>query len=244
MNRASEAKNRIVLADIGREPFRVFFPAAVLAGVTGVTLWPLYFSGLTKFYPGQSHARIMAQGLFGGFILGFLGTAMPRMLSAAPLGVVNVLVLLTLYGSMTISLAIHRFTAGGSLFVGLLSFFIVLMLLRARKREDNPPPGFVLVALAILCALAGGILSILEPRINEEGAYWVALGRRLTYRAFVLLPILGIGPFLLPRFFGLQSAQDFPQSRAPSRAWIKKASLALAAGLLIVASIFIELKGW
>src|SRR5262245_10921453 len=60
--------NRIQLSDMGREPFRIFFPAGVLSGIVGVSLWPLYFLKLTSLYPGQSHARIMAYGLFGGFI--------------------------------------------------------------------------------------------------------------------------------------------------------------------------------
>ncbi|HEX9256014.1 MAG TPA: NnrS family protein, partial [Candidatus Angelobacter sp.] len=76
-----EKANRITLDDLGREPFRVFFPEGVFAGILGVALWPLYFTGVSSFYPGQAHARIMAYGLFGGFIFGFLGTAMPRMLS-------------------------------------------------------------------------------------------------------------------------------------------------------------------
>src|SRR5262245_54373516 len=75
--RRNEMGKGIGLNDIGREPFRVFFPEAVLAGIIGVCLWPLHFSKLMPLYPGQSHARIMVYGLFGGFIFGFLGTAMP-----------------------------------------------------------------------------------------------------------------------------------------------------------------------
>ena len=78
--------NRITLDDLGREPFRIFFPEGVFAGILGVALWPLYFTGVTGFYPGQAHARIMAYGLFGGFIFGFLGTAMPRKASLASRG--------------------------------------------------------------------------------------------------------------------------------------------------------------
>ena len=63
----------------------MFFPLALLTGVIGVGLWPLFYSGLYPIYPGISHARIMAQGFMGGFILGFLGTALPRMLSSRPL---------------------------------------------------------------------------------------------------------------------------------------------------------------
>src|SRR5262245_15102995 len=95
----------IQLVDVGREPFRVFFPEAVLSGILGVALWPLYFLKVTNFYPGEAHGRIMAYGLFGGFIFGFLGTAMPRMLSAPPLGIANVLSLLALHLAMVLVFA-------------------------------------------------------------------------------------------------------------------------------------------
>src|SRR5438046_1670354 len=89
---------RIKLSDLGREPFRVLFPAGLLAGIVGVMQWPLYFGGITHFYPGVLHARIMAFGMFGGFILGFLGTAMPRMLSVRPLLVAEVFSVSLLHG--------------------------------------------------------------------------------------------------------------------------------------------------
>src|SRR5947209_1426077 len=60
-----------------REPFRLFFPLAVLAGMAGAALWPMHFAGLVEFYPGQSHARVMTYGFFTGFFIGFLGTALP-----------------------------------------------------------------------------------------------------------------------------------------------------------------------
>src|SRR5512133_1365309 len=88
---------RISAADAGSEPFRVMFPLAVLAGLTGAAVWPLHFWGVLKLYPGQAHARIMTAGLLGGFIFGFLGTAMPRMLSSAKLGIRNVAVIALLH---------------------------------------------------------------------------------------------------------------------------------------------------
>ena len=90
---AVDRTKRITWSDVGKEPFRLFFPEGVLAGILGVSLWPLHFGGIMSFYPGQAHARLMAFGFFGGFIFGFLGTAMPRMLSAPPLGLGNVLLL-------------------------------------------------------------------------------------------------------------------------------------------------------
>src|SRR5205823_2887693 len=212
------------LADLGREPFRLLFPEGVLAGIIGVSLWPLYFIGLSTFYPGQSHARIMAYGLFGGFIFGFLGTAMPRMLSVPPLGTRNVFLLLGLHLVMVLAFATHKILWGDMLFLSLLLLFLTLMLRRLRHRKDTPPPGFILVGLAFLCVLTGAVLGVLEPRMDEgASAYWITLQRRLSYQAFVLLSILGIGPFLLPRFFDQPSRHDFPEMLTPSPAWKKKA---------------------
>ncbi|HYV28671.1 MAG TPA: NnrS family protein [Candidatus Eisenbacteria bacterium] len=236
--------NRIKLSDIGREPFRVFFPEGLLSGIIGVSLWPLHFSKLITLYPGQAHARIMAYGLFGGFIFGFLGTAMPRMLSASPLGTRNVLLLLVLHFSMLISFSLQKMFLGDVLFLAMLLIFLSLMLLRFRQRQDTPPPGFILVGFAFLCILAAVIMALFEPRMEEAGAYWIPLQRRLAYQGFVLLPILGIGPFILPRFFGLPSPHDFPEAINPSAVWKKKAGLAFGVGALIILSFFIESSGW
>jgi uncharacterized protein involved in response to NO len=234
----------IALSDIGREPFRVFFPAGVLAGVIGVSLWPLYFSKLLPLYPGQSHARIMAYGLFGGFIFGFLGTAMPRMLSAPALGSRNVVFLLLLHLAMVVAFVLQKMFVGDCLFVALLLLFVGLMAHRFRLRQDTPPPGFIMVGLAFLCVLAGAVIALFQPWMEDASAYWVPLQRRLAYQGFVLLPILGIGPFILPRFFGLPSPHDFPDALKPSAAWWRKAGLALGAGALIIASFFVESSGW
>ena len=57
---------RVTFSDFGKEPFH-FFPGGALAGILGVSLWPLHFGGLVNLYPGQAHARIMIYGLFGPF---------------------------------------------------------------------------------------------------------------------------------------------------------------------------------
>ena len=235
---------RTTFADIGKEPFRLFFPEGVLAGILGVSLWPLYFSGFNQFYPGEAHARIMAYGLFGGFIFGFLGTAMPRMLSAPVLGTRNVFVLLFLHLAMVIAFVAQKIFWGDILFLTLLLLFLGLMLSRLSRRKDTPPPGFILVGLAFLCVLTGAVIALFQPWMDDAAAYWIPLQRRLSYQGFVLLPILGIGPFILPRFFGLQSAHDFAETLKPSPAWKRKAILALCSGLLIVASFFVESEGW
>src|SRR5204863_827252 len=102
----------VSVTEMAAEPFRLFFPLGVLAGLIGVSLWPLHFMGVKQFYPGVSHARIMAFGLFGAFILGFLGTAMPRMLSARPLRPWEVLPLLLLHSLMVFAFLWENISVG------------------------------------------------------------------------------------------------------------------------------------
>lgn len=234
---------RIALNDTASEPFRIFFPAGVLAGIVGVVLWPLYFWGVLEFYPGQTHARIMAYGLFGGFIFGFLGTAMPRMLSSNSFRLVEVIPLVTLHLAMVFSLAAGKVFLGDVLFLLLLASFFSCVAIRATRRKDMPPPGFVLVGVAFLCIVAGTILSIIQ-NFRDIDIFWITLQRLLSYQGFVLLPILGIGPFILPRFFGMTNTHDFPEALVPARGWIKKALLALAIAAIVIGSFFMEASGW
>jgi uncharacterized protein involved in response to NO len=145
---------------------------------------------------------------------------------------------------MLVVLTIQNVAWGDYLFLLLLVTFITLMLIRVRHRKDTPPPGFILVGLAFICILAGSMLAVLQHSHEEFDSRWVSLQRLLSYQGFVLLPILGIGPFILPRFFGLPSPHDFAEMKIPSAAWKKKAGLACTAGVFIIASFFIEVNGW
>ena len=77
------------------EPFRIFFPLGALLGVIGVSLWPLFYLGAID-YPGVAHSRMMIEGFMASFIFGFLGTAGPRITSAAPFSMAEVGTLFTL----------------------------------------------------------------------------------------------------------------------------------------------------
>ena len=226
-----------------KEPFRIFFNQAIVAGVLGVALWPLHFWGAMESYPGIPHVRVMVFGFFGGFIFGFLGTALPRMLSAEPLRAWQVLTLLLLHAAMIITYAIGKILAGDILLALLLLTFLACVIPRARGRKDVPPPGFVLVALAFAAVFTGTFLSILQ-HFRELPLFWIYFQRLLSSQGFLLLPILGIGPFILPRFFGLPSSHNFPESLKAPPGWTRKALLALGTGLLVLFSLAIEAAGW
>jgi len=238
----ADGVHKITWEDVGKEPFRLFFPAGVVSGIIGVALWPLSFGGWISFYPGQAHVRLMAYGFFGGFIFGFLGTALPRMLSARHFGIANVIAQLAVYAAMVVAFAAGKIAWGDILLLTLLVMFLGAVVTRARQRKDTPPPGFVLVGLAWLCVITGAVLGIVQAR-TELDTFWINLQRLLSSQGFVLLPILGIGPFLLPRFFGLESAHDFPEMTRPSAECLRKAAFALVIGLIVIGTFVWEAKG-
>src|SRR4029434_4652672 len=144
---------------------------------------------------------------------------------------------------MVASFAATKLFLGDVLFLLLLGGFAGCLSIRAKQRKDTPPPGFVLVGLAFLSVAAGGVLSIVE-HYRVLDAVWIMLHRLLSSQGFVLLPILGIGPFILPRFFGMQSQHDFPEALVPAASWLRKALLAFAAGACLIASFLMEARGW
>lgn len=237
------AKRRLKLVDLRAEPFRLFFPAAVLVGILGVALWPLYFGGFLENYPGASHTRLMGQGFFGGFIIGFLGTAMPRMLSTRPLPTILIGWLLAAFGVFASANFLGHTTVGDAAFLVVLLSLGVGLGIRFLQRRDVPPPGFVLVALAFACGLVGTGIGLISASV-ELSPTWLVLRPLLACQGFVLLPVLGVGGFILPRFLGLPNRHDLAESRNAPPGWWTKAVFALATGIVIIASFILEIEGW
>ena len=119
------------------EPFRIFFPVGLFLGAIGVALWPLFVWHAIEFYPAQAHVRLMIEGLMGSFIIGFLGTAGPRLLAASPLIVAETCALL---GLQIVSAFLHlaqRQTAGDIVFLMLLLLFVGMMAKRAASAKRS-----------------------------------------------------------------------------------------------------------
>ena len=137
------------------EPFRIFFPLGLLLGAIGVALWPLFVWHAIVFCPAQAHVRLMIEGLMGSFIIGFLGTAGPRLLDAAPLLAAETCALVVLQIASAFLHLTQRQTVGDIFFLVLLLLFVGMMARRARARHDLPPPQFVLVLFGLVNAIAG-----------------------------------------------------------------------------------------
>jgi uncharacterized protein involved in response to NO len=236
-------KNYWQLIDAG-EPYRLLFPLGTLFGIIGVMLWPAHvWFGLA--WPTEPHAGIMLQGFLAAFVIGFLGTALPRLLEVPRMRLAEA----ALYAALLVvvsGLHLLGFTeAAHAVFLLLMLTFLGSLLQRARQRKDIPPPGFVLVAMGMLCALFGSALLLLDGGLsNGLTVEWYLFARRLLHQGFLLLPIMGVGAFLLPRFFNLPSTQLFPESFKPPPGWWRKAAFAAACGAAVCLSFVFEVVGW
>ena len=224
------------------EPFRIFFPLGLLLGVIGVALWPLFVWHAIDFYPANAHSRLMIEGLMGSFIIGFLGTAGPRLLDARPLSAVEIS---ALFGLQLLSASLHLAqdqTAGDLIFLVLLLLFLGMMGTRARAAQDLPPPHFVLVLFGLFSAIAG-IFLIIAAKSMANGIFANQLSVLMLNEGFVLFPILGVGAFFFPKLLG--GARPEPADlQIGAVLWGKRAAIAALTGLVIWGSFVMEALGW
>ena len=196
---AAEFKPVGFLVMCREEPFRIFFPLGLASAVIGLALWPLFLSGVLPVYPGVMHARLMIEGFMAAFIIGFLGTAGPRLLSARHFTGGELGALVALHVSTIAAHLVSRPALGDALFCAELATLVGVLGRRFIARGDLPPPNFVLVGCGLLSGFAGAALVSLTtvfgdwPRLHYFGALMLSQG-------FVLLPMLGVGVFLFPRF--------------------------------------------
>lgn len=225
------------------EPFRVFFPLGLIAGLVGLLLWPLFLWQMWESYPGVVHARLMVEGFMGAFIFGFLGTAGPRLLGSRHLSFAEVATLLGLHVAALATHLAGYTQAGDVVFFVLLLGFAVSLGRRFVAAEELPPPNFVLVGCGLLSALVGTGFLILGHG-NAAFAQLYVLGGLLLNQGFVLLPVLGVGVFLFPRFLGVPFGPEFEEMRKLTPWWTRKALLAGGCALLMVGSFVWETFGY
>lgn len=225
------------------EPFRLFFPASLFIGMIGVLLWPAFAWGIIQRYPAIAHARIMIEGFFFAFIMGFLGTAGPRMLSSPALRLWQVaagfLLWLGLIGCHLTGIHV----AGDILYLVLIAAMAAAAAGRCKQRRDIVPPGFVLVGMGVLSGIVGALCLIASSSGFGPfaSAWWgERIGRNLLYQGFILLPIMGVAPFFFGRFGGLPNPHNFPTSRTPPSGWTRRAIKAATAGGLVWTGLILE----
>jgi uncharacterized protein involved in response to NO len=215
------------------EPFRVFFPFGIAAAIFGLLIWPLHYFGWWPVYPAIQHPRILVFGFGAAFVFGFLGMAWPRFLEAEALKMWELVILgaLWLVGQLAYAkVAI----AGGDLFMGGACLWLLFILGRRLFAEgrDLPPPGFAIAFLSV--GLATFVLLSWGLGWNSQSPDREHLFRLIGYQGFLLLPLMGVGSYLFPRFF------QKPGERPPSVTGRRRAACVWLSAALVLVSFFVE----
>lgn len=155
-----------------------------------MSLWILYFAGIAILCPGVSHARLVNEGFIASFVIGFLGTAGPRLMKAPHLSRAELLILLTL-DLLAAGLHLGGANRAGDVAFGLcVAFFLFLLGRRSVQRRESPPPNFALVGLSLVNALAGAVLLALFE--NEAYSVSYRIGSAFLQDGFPFSPFLAL----------------------------------------------------
>lgn len=235
---------RSALAKMADEPFRLFFPLGVLYCFIGVGYWPLKVFGIAFVdVPSQFHTYLQVYGFMTAFVMGFLGTALPRLTEARRFSIAELLSLFFLHSSIIVAIWCGNNLWIQFTFLATLLFFISRLASRFLKRKRNPPETFIFIPLAFLSAITG---SLLLAGFYADVA-WLPLeaydiGIALAFQSFILLLLVGVGGFLIRSILGwapplpISTAERLVLSPWSGRTFF----LHLAAGLTIFVSFWIE----
>src|SRR6266700_8180684 len=220
------------------DPYRIFFPLGIVLGAMGVSIWPLYYFGITEGYSGGAHAFVQTDGYLYSFIAGFLLTAIPRFTGTEPPSRRVQCVLAAIVAGSAIAFEFQQFAVGQTGFVIAHAFLITLAARRFRRRRLDPPDTFVLAGLGLMCGALGALINA-GIALNFIGPLWDPLGKRALTEGMVLLLVLGIGGFLGPRLLGFAELPKFGNLRQAHGA-DGRSVLYMLAGLLVLLSLIAE----
>ncbi len=237
------------IKQIADEPYRVFFPVALVVGMIGALLWPLYYAGglagcpdwlKLPFYPKIIHSYLMIEGFVGGFAVGFVGTALPKLMSAKPLNPWQVMTLLVIHLACCTCHLFGVVRMGNALFALMVGGLLVSLFFRLLKGKQVPPPSMLLATMGLL----SGTLSALWLAWSGEngGEFGYLFAHRLLYQSFILLPLLGIGGYIFPMILGTTNRQSSLSGPNVTRAWNSKAFECVVLGGLLILTYWIEVQ--
>lgn len=231
---------------VAEEPYRVLFPLGIVTGLIGVGLWPLWVAGLLDVYPGLAHARLMTEGFFTAFILGFLGTAGPRMLEARHLSLRLWILIGACWAAAQIFSLLNWHNWAEGAFALTIALFLVAMFKRIRTRSGMPPAGFIVVLVSLILAIPAALtqMPLLQRNFSSVPVgVWLS-GRAFLVEGYILLPILGVAPFFFGRFGGL-APSHFPgdTARADPK-WKRQTTITAITAALILLALLAKVNGW
>ncbi len=228
---------------VATEPFRIFFPLGILAAVTGLLLWPIYYAalhaGFAPNFPALQHPRIMIFGFGAAFVTGFLGTAWPKFIEARSLTISDLSLLVSSWMAAQFFYLIGAIQPGDFAFGAHEVLLIGILGIRLYGAKDPPPPGFVLAFASLFGAVAAAWAWCFF--LTSMPLWANTLTRLFAYQGTLLFPLIGVGSFLFPRVF-FAGTPRIPPGRTPN-ARSRMMGIFGGAGLILI-SFILEATGW
>jgi uncharacterized protein involved in response to NO len=198
------------------QPYRLLFPFGLLAALAGTLLWPLYAIHLIA-WPGFLHRALMIEGFEGGFIAGFLLTALPGFTRGPRANRVELGIALTglaVFVTGALTAAPSRAILGPPAFAHLgFTLTLALLAVAAARRLSAaarvPAEEFLLIGPGLLLGIAGGIVAAAQSG-GHVPLLPFGFGLRMISHGTVLLLVLGIGSMLVPVFVGMKDPLSLP----------------------------------
>ena len=231
---------RLSMADIvRRNPYRLFFPLGIVAGLLGVGPWILWSIGLPVSEIKNLHVTLQSQGFLSFFVVGFLLTALPRFSGTEKATLSEILVALTGAIVFLIGALNRRWTMAHIGTFVLLSVIPIFAGRRLQHRSKELPASFLLLGVGLLHAFLGTIFSLVT-KMGAANPILFAVGRQMIQVGFLLCMALGVTAKLAPFLMGYV-AEPICEKGAFALRLIRSKELAAhaTAGLLILASFFL-----
>lgn len=230
---------------IREEPFRIFFPVGLLMGCAGVVLWPLFYVDWLGYYPAVAHTKLMILGFIGAFVVGFLGTAFPRLLGVIELSYAELIILGGSWFLGCFSCLLNWIQIADFCFILSLSVLLCSMVGRFFFREDTPPPGFVMVGASLISLWVSLFLNLLMSigGLAIFPRWFTPFARDLQNIVFPSFILSGVAPYFFPKILGIESKHDFDESRKIPLGWMKHAVLAGLTAIVGLIGIFLKSMG-
>lgn len=224
-----------------REPFRIFFPLAVVLGMIGVGHWLGYATGVTETYSGFLHGQVMAQAFMMAFATGFLLTALPRRTESAPPSALEIAIALVALATVTIGALLGRWALAQLAYAGLFALLLQFAVRRflGHGAARRPPASFVLVPIGVAHGVAGALLILVATRPGAP-PWAIGLGRLFVEQGVFLSLAIGIGSLVLP----LMAGEPPPADLAATPGERRKLAGYAALGIALAASMLLETAGW
>ncbi|MGZ3428872.1 MAG: NnrS family protein [Polyangia bacterium] len=192
--------------ELRREPFRVLFPLGALTALVGVLPWLLFGTGLSRLYLAVFHALTMTQAFLVAVAAGFLGTMLPRRTGAAPLSLIELVLLVGALAAIPAALIADRLAVAEVAYLAAVGTLAQFALKRMRHSTQPVPPSFVLIPFALAAGVVGA--SLLLASALGAPPWTIIVGRGLVEEGVLLPLVMALAPMLTPIILDGNAAPD------------------------------------